>query len=296
MITPPRPRVAIVPLAGRATRHRPASLAIPKGLFPLVDVDGRTKPVLHLILDEAFESGIETVCLVTGPGEDVPIRRYLNAVRDHDSATWAARSGAVRFVEQPSPEGYGHAVLCARAATREAAGTDAPVLVMLGDHFYLTGEYRRCAAQTLDAFVAAGASVSAVQRTPEAELHLFGTILGEPCENDPRAYRVRKIVEKPDRAHARTALRTPGLPDETYLCWFGLHALTPAIFDVLAEDVAEGRRERGEFQFTGAQARVAEREPYFAYEVSGTRHDMGDPAAYVAAQTALAAARNTPKN
>jgi UTP--glucose-1-phosphate uridylyltransferase len=294
-----RPRIAIIPLAGRATRHRPASLAIPKGLFPLVDVDGRSKPVIHLILDEAFESGIERVCLVTGPGEDTPFRRYLDAVRAQEAPrAWPAAEGAITFATQPTPEGYGHAVLCARDA---AAGE--PALVMLGDHFYLSRTPYRCAAQLLDAYAhlagngpkgagAAGASVSAVQRTPESELHLFGTILGEPLPEHPTAYRVHRIVEKPAPHVARAELRTPGLPDGHYLCWLGLHAMSAAIFDVLADDLAHDRRERGELQFTSAQARLAAREPYFALEVAGTRHDMGDPDAYLAAQAALMSARH----
>ncbi|CAA9273566.1 MAG: UTP--glucose-1-phosphate uridylyltransferase [uncultured Chloroflexi bacterium] len=284
-----RPRIAIIPLAGRATRHRPASLATPKGLFPLVDLDGRTKPVIHLMLDEAFHSGIERVCLVTGPGEDGPFRRYLDAVRTQDTPpAWPTAPGAISFAVQPTPEGYGHAVLCARDAT---AGE--PALIMLGDHFYLSVESRRCAAQLLDAFATLGASVSAVQRTPEAELHLFGTILGEPHLDHPGAYRVRRIIEKPSPDVARAELRTPGLADGQYLCWFGLHAMSATIFDVLANDVAHDRREHGEFQLTGAQARLAAREPYYAHEVAGARHDMGDPDAYLAAQAALTAARNT---
>ena len=275
-----RPTFAIVPLAGKATRHRPASFAIPKGLFPLVDVDGRTKPTLHLILEEAFESGIERVCLVTGPGEDGPFQRYLDIAHREGAAPWAQK---VVFAVQPTPEGYGHAIYCARDA---AAGRAA--LVMLGDTIYESFEERRCSAQLLDAYARCGASVSGLQRLDEAQLAGFGTIRGEPVpEVGEHTYRVRQVIEKPTPAQAREALVTPGLPTGTYLSWFGLHAVSAGIFDVLAEDVALDRRERGEFQFTGAQARLAEREPYFGYEIAGRHMDMGDPATYLKTQIDL---------
>jgi UTP--glucose-1-phosphate uridylyltransferase len=277
MTTFSRPRLAVIPLAGKATRHRPASLAVPKGLFPLVDVDGRTKPTLHLILDEAFESGIERVCLVTGPGDDGPFQRYLDAAHAHGAAPWA---GNVRFAVQPTPEGFGHAIYCARDV---AAGE--PVFVMLGDTIYETYEAARCSKQVLDAAERCGANTSGVQRLTEDQLSGFGTVRGEPVAE--RTWRAHAIVEKPDVATARASLRTPDLPEGTYIGRFGLDAVSGAIFDVLAEDVAADRRERGEFQFTAAQGRLAEREPYFAYEVAGRPLDMGNPDEYIATQQVL---------
>jgi UTP--glucose-1-phosphate uridylyltransferase len=279
-VTGQRPTFAVIPLAGKATRHRPASYAIPKGLFPLVDVDGRTKPTLHLILDEAFESGIEDVCLVTGPGEDGPFQRYLDIAHREGAAPWAQH---VTFAVQPTPEGYGHAVYCARDA---AAGR--PALVLLGDTIYESFEPLRCSAQLLDAYARCGASVSGLQRLTAAQLAGFGTIRGEPVPSlGERTYRVRHVIEKPTPEQARASLVTPGLPDGTYLGWFGIHAVSATIFEVLAEDVTLDRRERGEFQFTGAQARLAEREPYFGYEIAGRHMDMGDPTTYVQTQIAL---------
>jgi UTP--glucose-1-phosphate uridylyltransferase len=296
-----RIRKAIIPVAGRATRHWPASLAVPKALFPLVDGDGRTKPVLQLILEEAFASGIERACVVTGPGEEGPYRRYLEALEALEALAVGEGGGAggaggagttsgrvdwparVSFAIQSSPDGFGHAVLCGRDF---AAGE--PVLVMLGDHVYRSAETRPCARQLLDCFHAGGAAVSAVQRTPEADLHLFGTVRATPLSGRARAYTVHEIVEKPAVATARERLRVPGVPVGQYLCWFGLHAMTPGLFDVLDEDARLDRRERGELQLTAAQARLAAREPYLAYEVAGWRFDMGDPAGLVRTQQALA--------
>lgn len=272
-----RPMLAVIPLAGRATRLRPASLAIPKGLFPLIDVDGRAKPTVHLILDEVFESGIEQVCLVTGPGGEGPFQRYLEAAHAHGLAPWAGR---VVFAVQPEPEGFGHAIYCARDV---AAGR--PVLVALGDTIYESLEASRCVAQVLHACERLSANVSGVQRIDERQLSAFGTVRGAPV--DERTWRVEALVEKPDVQTAQQTLRTPGLPDGIYVGRFGIDAVSAGIFDVLAEDVAHNRRERGEFQFTSAQARLAEREPYFAYEVAGRPLDMGNPGELLATQAVL---------
>ena len=278
-----RPKLAIIPLAGRATRLRPASLAVPKGLFPLIDVDGRAKATVHLILQEAFDSGIERVCLVTGPGGDVPFRRYLDAAHETGEASWA---GSVEFAVQPVPEGFGHAIYCARDV---AAGE--PVLVMLGDTIYQSHEAMRCAAQVLDSCANRRANVSGVMRILEAQIGAYGTVLGAPV--DARTWRMERLIEKPDADTARASLRTPGLPDGTYIGRFGIDAVSAGIFEVLAEDVAAGRRERGEFQFAGAQARLAEREPYYVYEVSGRPLDMGNPEEYLATQRVLTEIRQS---
>ena len=283
MTTMERPRLAVIPLAGRATRLRPASLAVPKGLFPLIDVDGRAKATVHLILQEAFDSGIERVCLVTGPGDDGPFRRYLDAAHGTGDAPWA---GSVVFAEQSTPEGFGHAIYCAR----DVAGGE-PVLVMLGDTIYQSSEATHCATQVLDACAQRGASVSGVMRLSEEQVGAYGTVLGAPVDN--RTWRMERLIEKPDVETARTTLRTPGLPEGTYIGRFGIDAVSAGIFEVLAEDVAIGRRERGEFQFAGAQARLAEREPYYVYEVAGRPLDMGNPDEYLATQQVLTEIRRS---
>jgi UTP--glucose-1-phosphate uridylyltransferase len=104
-MTPARIRKALIPVAGRATRLRPASYAVPKGLFPLVDLDRRVKPVVQLILEEAFASGVDEACLVTGPGEDQPYRRFFDALVQSGEPAWQDLAGRVRFALQPLPEG-----------------------------------------------------------------------------------------------------------------------------------------------------------------------------------------------
>ncbi len=55
---------AIIPAAGLGTRFLPATKAMPKEMLPIVD-----KPTIQYIVEEAIESGIEDIIIVTGIGK-----------------------------------------------------------------------------------------------------------------------------------------------------------------------------------------------------------------------------------
>ena len=274
-----RPRRAIVPVAGRGSRLWPASLAVPKALFPIIDANGVARTVLDLLLEELWESGISEVCLVAAPGDEAAYRRYLDRSED---AGFGGERPKVSFATQPTPEGYGHAVWCAASwAGRE------PVVVMLGDTVYTTSCENRCAAQVADAFARLGLSTSGVFVTPEVDIAGYGTIGADAIPGHAGDFIAHAVVEKPSIDVARASLRATGLVDGDYLTWFGIHAVSPAIFDVLDEDIRLNRRDRGEFQFTGAQARLVDREGYAVTLIDGERHDTGNPSAWRASMEAL---------
>lgn len=274
----------------------PATKAVRKELFPIVDQDGLVKPAIQLIIEEALASGIEEVCLVVAPGGDRVFREYFSglsnllrsALRGKPALEAAAEQVAqlgnrLTYVTQTTQDGYGDAVLCAQ---NWADG--APVLVMLGDHVYLSNETRRCARQVMEAFTNQQAPLSGVIRKPAMDLHLFGTVSGVLAPGENHLYAVDRIVEKPDKWYARKHLCINGLPEETYLCWFGLHAMTPDIFDCLGALKDRGLSDGGELQFTDAQAMLAAQRPYYALEVSGEHYDIGVPEGYVKTVEAFA--------
>jgi len=281
---------AVIPVAGYGTRLYPATKAVKKELFPVVDRDGLAKPLIQLIAEEAVESGIEEVCLIVQPGDDRAFRDYFEGELPAElreklhQMDWALEQSRVvadlgqrlSYVEQKTQEGYGHAVYCAH----EWVGQE-PFLLLLGDHVHVSSTEVRCARQLIDAFERHGRSMSAVTRTPESELHGFGTIAGERVAEDPRVVRVTHIKEKPAPEYARQHLRVPGLPDGEYLSWFGQHLFTPGIFDALRYQIDNDVREKGEIQLTSAQELLRETEgAYFAYEAEGERLDLGVPSEY----------------
>jgi UTP--glucose-1-phosphate uridylyltransferase len=287
---------AIIPAAGLGTRQYPATAAVRKEFFPLADRDSCSKPVIQIVAEEALAGGVEEVCIVCQPGAEEEFRRYFRPMPQDlrprfRGKQWAfeqsenlARLGErIHYVVQERQEGLGHAVWCAR----EWAGGE-PVLVLLGDHVYVSTAGERCAAQLTAAFD--GPSVTALVPVGPDQLPRFGVARGRPAGGDARRIVAEGFIEKPDEATARARCCIPGLPPDTYLAHFGMHVFAPGIFDVLDEMVRTDRRDNGEFQLTTAQDVLCGREPYAGLVIAGFHYDIGTPAGMMEAQFALALA------
>ena len=289
---------AVITAAGRGARHYPASDTVQKALMPMVDRDGLTKPVLQIIAEEAMESGIEEIGVVGAPGDEAYYRRHFRQYAENLRAAyrgveWAEEQarrlveleGRLRFSVQPEPDGYGHAVWCAR----EFVGGE-PFLLLLGDHLYISSEPRRCARQLIELATAEACAVSAVQATREHLIHQYGTLTGKRLQDRPDVYVIDEIIEKPNPTLAELRLQVPGLRAAHYLCFFGMHVLTPMVFDLLDDLVTDDVREGGQIQLTTALNALARREKHLALETRGARHNLGVKFGGVEAQIALSLA------
>ncbi|MCA1686232.1 MAG: NTP transferase domain-containing protein [Planctomycetia bacterium] len=289
---------AVITAAGRGARQYPASDTVQKAMLPLVDRDGLTKPVLQIIAEEALESGIEEICVVSAPGDEAVYRQHFrsyaaNLRSSFRGVEWAEEQARrlveleqrLSFAVQPEPDGYGHAVWCARDFV---AGQ--PFLLLLGDHLYISKEDRRCARQLLDLASNEGCAVSAVQATREHLIHHYGTLSGKRLPDRPDVYVIEEIVEKPNPTLAELRLQVPGVRAGHYLCFFGMHVLTPAVFLLLGEMVGRDLRDSGQIPLTTALNELARREKYVALETRGARHNIGVKYGVVDAQIALALA------
>ena len=281
-------RKAVVPAAGLGTRHFPASHAVKKELFPVVGPDGIARALFHYHLIELTKAGIERVCVIVQPGDEKPIRDYLAGPGEEylkrlakypplaaEAARMRELNDVVTFAVQDEQEGYGHAVY----QSRSFADGD-PVLLCLGDHLF-RGGYRELIA-------AAGheRSVSAVNRISSAELKGFGTIAGK--RRPDGLIDVSLIMEKPDVATAQAKLRVDGLGNDEFLGWFGMHLLSPTIYDVLGQMIRDDVRDGGEFQLTRAQEIQRQRDGYLAVEMTTARRfDFGVPDDYLASLAAF---------
>jgi UTP--glucose-1-phosphate uridylyltransferase len=289
-------RKAVITAAGRGTRQVPATRSIQKEMLPLVDTDGIAKPTIQIIVEECLASGIEEICIVVSPGGAEPFRRHFSGLAEDEKKVFRGKEWAlaqadalgrmeqrIRYVEQPTPEGYGHAVYQAKPFVG-----DEPFLLLLGDHVYLSGESKRCALQVIETYNVAQCAVSGVQQTPDDKLHLFGTVSGRPITTDPATYEVTAIYEKPTIEYAAEHLQTAGVKRGYYLCFFGMHVFPPSLFDCLKYHIDHDLREKGEIQLTSSQEMLRQRERYVAVETHGERYDMGVPFGYVETQAALA--------
>ncbi|MDR3457163.1 MAG: sugar phosphate nucleotidyltransferase [Verrucomicrobiae bacterium] len=295
-------RKAVIPIAGLGTRHFPASHAVKKELFPVVGPDGIARALFHYHLLELEAAGIEEICIITQPGEEALVRQYLRGpdeaylrrlakypalLREAEAMRGFARR--VSFAVQAQQEGYGHAVY----QSRDFAGGEM-VLLGLGDHLFRAraggagggvSPYRELADM---AKVAGGKSVSAVNRISAGELKGYGTIAGRRRAENARLIDVSLIIEKPAVAVAQAQLLVDGLPEGSWLGWFGMHLLAPSIYDILGEMIRDGVRDNGEFQLTRAQELQRQREGYLALEMTGAqRFDFGVPDDFVASVQAF---------
>jgi UTP--glucose-1-phosphate uridylyltransferase len=253
---------AIITAAGKTQRTLP--------LQTLVDRDGQTKTALRILVEEVLAAGIEEICVVVCPGDQAAY-----------SAATAGSAGKIRFVEQATALGYGHAVSCARDFV-----DGHPFLLLVGDHLYVSGGKKRCAQQLVEIAAAENAAVSAVQATHESKLPYYGTIGGHLAGASNGLYEISRVVEKPTPTEAEQTLVVPGLRAGHYLCFFGMHVLTPVVMDLLKEELAaaSGRA----VPLTAALAKLASRGRYLASELSGRRYDIGVKYGLLTAQLALA--------
>lgn len=271
-----RIRKAVIPAAGYGTRFLPATKATPKEMLPIVD-----KPTIQYIVEEALESGIEDILIISGHGK--------RAIEDHfDSAPALEheleRKGKqdlldlvrettdvnVHYVRQKYMRGLGDAILCARSFV----GSE-PFAVLLGDDVVYHPE-RSALGQLIDVYEACGGSILGCQMVSDEQVSSYGIVAGETLEN-PRLMRVFDMVEKPalEEAPSRMAV-------------LGRYIISPEIFAILSE-TKPGKG--GEIQLTDALKVLAQREAVYAYDFEGKRYDLGDKLGFLQATVEFALRR-----
>lgn len=253
---------AVITAAGKNQRSLP--------LQTLVDRDGVPKSALAILAEELLSAGVSEIAVVVAPGDEVA---FAAAAGEH--------ARRMRFIVQNEPLGYGHAVHQAAEFTG-----DEPFLLMVGDHLYLSRGQTSCTAQVVATARAEKCAVSAVQATHESKLPLYGAIGGRRLAGRETLYEVEAVVEKPTPTEAEQSLVVPGLRAGNYLCFFGIHVLTPTVMETLGRQLADD----GRADLSAALAALATRERYLAHELDGRRHDIGLRYGLLNAQLALALA------
>lgn len=265
-------RKAVFPAAGLGTRFLPATKAQPKEMLPLVD-----KPLIQYVVEEAIESGIEQIIVVTGRGK--------NSIEDHFDISYELEQilkerGKDReleqirrisdltqfvYVRQKQALGLGHAVWVARDVVDEE-----PFAVLLGDDI-IDAEVP-CLKQMVEVFDRYQAPVIGIMPIDGPEISRFGVIQAQPVE--PRIYRITDMVEKP---------RLQDAPSN--LAIIGRYILTPDIFPEIATTPADAR---GEIQLTDAMRSLLKKRPFYGYQFEGRRYDAGDKLGFLKATVEFA--------
>ncbi len=257
-------RKALITAAGKGQRTLP--------LQSLVDRDGVTKTALAIIVEEVLRAGIETIGVVISPGDEAA---YRTAAGIH--------AGRLVFIEQHSPLGYAHAI---HSAANFCGGD--PFLLLVGDHLYLSNAAKGCARQLVELASAEKCAVSAVQSTHESQLPFYGAVGGTLTDAARRLYQVDTVLEKPTPTEAEQKIDVPGLRAGYYLCFFGMHVLTPTLQRLLATAFAKNAGQERSVNFRTVLAELASHERYLAAELDGRRYDFGVKYGLLTAQLALA--------
>ena len=264
-------RKAVFPAAGLGTRFLPATKAQPKEMLVLVD-----KPVIQYGVEEAVQSGVDNIVIVTGRGK--------NAIEDHfdvavELESYLEQRGKtalleeirkitqlinVSYVRQGEPLGLGHAVL----VTQNLVGNE-PFAVILGDD--VIDADPPALKQMIEVFERVKGPVVAVERVPPEDVSSYGVVkIDEAAGNLGRGvYRIADLVEKPRREEAPSTLAI-----------IGRYILTPDIFDSL-KAIASDRT--GEIQLTNGLRHLLRSRPIYAYEIDGVRHDTGNKLGFLKA-------------
>jgi UTP--glucose-1-phosphate uridylyltransferase len=257
-------RRAIIPAAGLGTRFLPATKAMPKEMLPIID-----KPTIQFIVEEAVESGIEDIIIVTGKGKRSIEDHFDHAFELEENLASKGkfklleevrRSSKVdiHYIRQKEPRGLGHAVWCARKFIG-----DEPFAVLLGDDIVRAEE--PCLKQLIDQYYHTGSSVIGIMPVPDKETNRYGII--DPIAKDGNLYQVRDFVEKPPLGTAPSNLAI-----------MGRYVFTPEIFRFLElQEVGAG----GEIQLTDAIVKLNQIQNVYAYHFAGTRYDVGDKLGFI---------------
>ncbi|MEH2195195.1 MAG: UTP--glucose-1-phosphate uridylyltransferase [Nostoc sp.] len=279
-------RKAVIPVAGFGTRLFPATKVVKKELFPIIDRDGRAKPVIVAIIEEAISAGIAEVGIVVQPDDkeifadllkNPPKKELFDKLspQNKEYSRYLEDLGSkVTILLQEEQLGYGHAVFCAKDWVQ-----DEPFLLMLGDHIYASDIEKSCVGQVLDVYKQVNQSVVGLSTMPAKIIHKAGCVTGFWQEINS-ILSVTQLYEKPTIEYAQQNLRVKGMSENDFLGIFGLYLLTPKIFDFLAEHIKQNLRERGEFQLTSCLEILRQEEGITGYIVKGNCFDTGLPDVY----------------
>jgi len=280
-------RKAVIPAAGFGTRLFPATKAMKKELFPVIDKNGVAKPVIQIIVEEALAGGIEQICVVVQKGDRTLFEEFFHTTPPVEHFAKLSKEGQkmseyildighrITFIEQQAQNGFGDAVYCAH----KWVGNE-PFLLMLGDHLYMSDTDTPCSRQLLDVYEKYGRSVVGLKMTTAELISHFGTVTGTWTEQG-FVIAITEFAEKPDAVYAAEHLRIEGMPNDQYCTIFGQYVLSPRIFSFLEEHITNNIREKGEFQLTSSLDNLRIEDGFMGYLVQGKRFDTGLPFAYL---------------
>ena len=267
-------RKAVIPAAGLGTRFLPATKAQPKEMLPIVD-----KPAIQYIIEEAIQSGIEEILIITGRNKraiedhfdrNIELEMTLKAQGKYEllGLVEELSNVTIHYVRQKEAKGLGHAVLCAK----QFVGNE-PFAVLLGDD--IIDSTVPCLKQLMKVYEDCPGTILGVQEVPKDKVSSYGIV--KPVAIKENLWQAVDLIEKP------TAIEAP-----SRLAVLGRYIIEPEIFALL-ENTEPGRG--GEIQLTDALRKLAMEKSVYAYQFDGRRYDTGDKLGFLEATVEFALKR-----
>lgn len=273
-------RKAIIPAAGLGTRFLPATKAQPKEMLTIVD-----KPTIQYIVEEAVNSGIEDIIIVTGRNKraiedhfDHSVELEMELQKKHKEDLLKivhdiVNLADIHYIRQKEPKGLGHAIYCAR----KFIGNE-PFAVLLGDD--IVDCHIPCLKQMMDLYDTLGTSIIGVQPVELEEVNRYGIVKTDDTQGDVQV--IKDLVEKPQIKEAPSRLAV-----------MGRYIIQPEIFEIL-EKTPPGAG--GEIQLTDALRKLCQQQKMYAYKFKGKRYDVGDKLGFLQATVEFALKREDLSN
>ncbi len=270
---------AVIPVAGYGTRFLPASKAIPKEMFPIID-----KPTIHIIVEEAAKSGITDLLFVVSRNKHSILNYFdynkeLNEVLAEKGKTEEIKKCNemtellnIQFVIQKEQLGLGHAILQA-----ERFANNEPFAVLLGDDIVIPTKANNYALkQCIEAYEETGGSIVGVQEVPLADVSKYGIVnpKNKASIKTGETIELTSLVEKPDPKNTPSQYGV-----------LGRYILNPEIFEELKHTKKDIRNE---IELTDAINTLSKKEKVYAKVFEGRRFDIGLKRGYVEATIYLA--------
>lgn len=259
---------AVIPAAGHGTRFLPATKAQPKEMLPIIDT-----PTIQYVVEEAVESGIEDIIIITGRGKRAIENHFdrnfeLETLLENKKSSHAlmeirrtADFANIHFIRQKESKGLGDAIYCARHHVG-----DEPFAVLLGDT--IVDSIEPAVQQLMEVFSVGTKTVVGVEEVPREKVSRYGIVNGQLVGRNLREIEV--LVEKPTTKEAPSTLAIAGR-----------YVLTPGIFAAIEKTPP---RKNQEIQLTDALMVLRETEEIYSFTIEGKRYDIGNKLDYLKTQ------------
>ncbi len=271
---------AVIAAAGYGTRFLPATKNQPKEMLPIVD-----KPIIHHLVEEAVDSGIEDIIIVTRAGQ-MPMEDHFDSNTELENEL--KKSGKNKrlkkikniphmanfaYVRQHSGYPYGNAtpLLCAAPLIDD----DEAFVYMFGDDLTLSD--KPVTKQLIDVYQKEKpTAILGVQEVPDEEVERYGTV---KYKDESKNYEIEAGYEK-----------LPAKDAPSNMALFGRFVFS---YDIIKQAKETPTGKDGELWAMDIVNDLAQKgKSILAQPIEGEWHTTGDPLRYLKTSVEFALRRD----